>query len=846
MPDIAEIGVRVDTSGLKSGEAAFNEFREAGARAAQGLDGFEATANRALRRNGTLGVEAERTARAVRGGLQNVAFQIQDIATQLTLGTNATIVFAQQLPQLLGGFGVYGAAAGAAVAIIGGLVAAFDDGAEAAKKFEKAQDDLSDSLKRLNDFSTSKLDELVKKYGTLDERIRNTIIAQVTLNRLDAQLSARTLITGLQRRLEGDVLDLKAANASLADLLNRGLGNRPDVEAQGFFAGERLALAELFGGEASITELERMRDAVNELKAATTFEQQTAATREFTEAFIAAGGAANEKVLDLAKSVISSTLSIDEYDQAIADAEKGVARFEQGLGPAADKVKKLSAEQRKAAKDSAKFAEELIKIARTMAEIDQLDFSNSADVSRIEALIKFLETRRDFEAGITRAILKMRLESADNASAIEDYITHTADVFEDSLGDMLDGTKSVSQGFRDMTTQILKDTARLIFQKTVLDGLTESLSKLFQELLRVNSLGGSSGGGGSIFGNILGSLGSALAGGIGSYFGFGGVSLSNTGNAFGSAGSLFNPNTGAIALPYASAKGNVFSNGDIVPFENGGVPSLYDTITPFAKGEIFVDNLSEKVVPFAKGETFVDNTVHEIVPFAKGEAFPKNTGDSIREVIPFAKGEVFSSESLPPVVNQIQIREVIPFAKGEAFPKTTGDSIREVIPFAKGEAFPKTTSNQVVPFAKGEAFPKTTGDSIREVIPFAKGGVSNSNPLPTLSEVVPYGRGDVITAPTFFQMNNRKTGLMAEEKEEAIVPLSRNAKGELGVSSVRPVVNIEVINQSSSQVEVQQKGNGDVTMIIKNVVSQDIINGGPIGKSIRSVYGLSPTVTKRG
>jgi len=49
--------------------------------------------------------------------MQNVSFQVADFATQVGAGTAASVALGQQLPQLLGGFGILGAALGAVVAI---------------------------------------------------------------------------------------------------------------------------------------------------------------------------------------------------------------------------------------------------------------------------------------------------------------------------------------------------------------------------------------------------------------------------------------------------------------------------------------------------------------------------------------------------------------------------------------------------------------------------------------------------------------------------------------------------------------------------------------------------------
>ncbi len=61
---------------------------------------------------------AAKSSGAMTSRVQNASYQVADFAVQVTSGTSATRALAQQLPQLLGGFGMLGAVAGAAVAIL--------------------------------------------------------------------------------------------------------------------------------------------------------------------------------------------------------------------------------------------------------------------------------------------------------------------------------------------------------------------------------------------------------------------------------------------------------------------------------------------------------------------------------------------------------------------------------------------------------------------------------------------------------------------------------------------------------------------------------------------------------
>lgn len=75
--------------------------------------------------------------------VQNASYQIADFAVQVGMGTSAIRAAGQQLPQLLGGFGVFGAVAGAVVAIGGALLPVLMGGGTAAKTFDTAMGELN-------------------------------------------------------------------------------------------------------------------------------------------------------------------------------------------------------------------------------------------------------------------------------------------------------------------------------------------------------------------------------------------------------------------------------------------------------------------------------------------------------------------------------------------------------------------------------------------------------------------------------------------------------------------------------------------------------------------------------
>ena len=96
-------------------------------RAEQSLEGVKSSAFRAESAVDRLGRGISRGSRRLSAttsanrnfgrSVQNVSFQLGDFATQVGSGTAASVALGQQMPQLLGGFGVLGAAMGAVVAI---------------------------------------------------------------------------------------------------------------------------------------------------------------------------------------------------------------------------------------------------------------------------------------------------------------------------------------------------------------------------------------------------------------------------------------------------------------------------------------------------------------------------------------------------------------------------------------------------------------------------------------------------------------------------------------------------------------------------------------------------------
>lgn len=153
--------------------------------------------------------------------LQNTANQIGDVAVQLQGGTAAAKVFAQQMPQLLGGFGALGGALGLVAPLLGTMVAigipvaamllsngeAADKAKEKVQTFAEALSNAQGALSRaesaLGDAANGNLEDLLQKYGEVTQAVRtlNSELAMIEVR------AAATEVRGLLDSVLGANLD---------------------------------------------------------------------------------------------------------------------------------------------------------------------------------------------------------------------------------------------------------------------------------------------------------------------------------------------------------------------------------------------------------------------------------------------------------------------------------------------------------------------------------------------------------------------------------------------------------------------------------------------------------------
>ncbi len=136
--------------------------------------------------------------KAYQGQIQNAAFQVGDFAVQVGAGTAVSTALAQQLPQLIGGFGVLGAVIGAGVAIgVPLLTAYFRDNGEKAETLQDQIDALSDAMGRLDEArAAASSGDLFQSYGLQTEQARAFLQVQKDIATVQTQQALATARSG--------------------------------------------------------------------------------------------------------------------------------------------------------------------------------------------------------------------------------------------------------------------------------------------------------------------------------------------------------------------------------------------------------------------------------------------------------------------------------------------------------------------------------------------------------------------------------------------------------------------------------------------------------------------------
>jgi len=174
-----KVTVRIAMEGGKVVEA---ELVGIGKKGAAALGQVEAANERVSKSSG-----------AMRANVQNAAFQVQDFFVQVSGGTSATRALSQQLPQLLGSFGLFGVLAGTAAASLIPMIGLLWDTTDPVAELTKDIDALDKAMAALRSADTAAdapIANLLKDYGKYSAQAKEVldIQRQIAEVRASAQL----------------------------------------------------------------------------------------------------------------------------------------------------------------------------------------------------------------------------------------------------------------------------------------------------------------------------------------------------------------------------------------------------------------------------------------------------------------------------------------------------------------------------------------------------------------------------------------------------------------------------------------------------------------------------------
>lgn len=204
--------------------------------------------------------------RAMRGATSQLSYQLQDIAVQFQMGTNAATIFTQQFPQIASVFGPAGAIVGVigaiAGAIAGPLIASMLGAEDATDKLDKSIDGFSATLKT----SAGGIFEFTEEIRKLKAASDDAGQLQIALALYDAQQAVEQAGKAIGSGIDGifkSFFDL--SDFDFEDLTE----NMKKLEDRGFSLGQVLSQDFEFSGRGFLVarrSTEALRDILGDLQ----------------------------------------------------------------------------------------------------------------------------------------------------------------------------------------------------------------------------------------------------------------------------------------------------------------------------------------------------------------------------------------------------------------------------------------------------------------------------------------------------------------------------------------------------------------------------------------------------
>lgn len=357
---------------------------------------------------------------SMRASMQNVGYQVQDLAVQIGSGTSAMRAMGQQLPQLLSGFGPWGAAIGTVAAVGIPLVSVLLDQEKATEGITEATEEATKATVAMarDQAQAMKMDEeSIQRKRELTETLRQITSEQYSYNNsLQEQLDLLTETQAAENELAAARGQLEVDKAEGDPVKQEEIRNRVRQEAQA----------------RELQQIEERRKAASELIDRKTTQETEVGTRgESTAAQLrqqagsaGAGALQAEQLADLKNATANDKAAAagklkgsrkNELDREVVklreearkstDEAKSLRRQETDLKSQADtvesttkaEVEKLQAEANKLFDEVRKLAREAEKKQKLFGIRDEQGDAREGRVRRDEAGREAKENFKDYQ-----------------------------------------------------------------------------------------------------------------------------------------------------------------------------------------------------------------------------------------------------------------------------------------------------------------------------------------------------------------------------------------------------------------------------------------------------------------
>lgn len=419
--------------------------------------------------------------------VQNASYQIGDFAVQVASGTAASRAFAQQAPQLLGGFGLWGAALGAVVAVgaaltpvLGDLLAQSSAVNVELGALQPVVDGLSNAVKSLGSvvgpvFSTlaNNLDRIVY-YGTalatvIGVRLATAFVTSgraatffaatlgvvqksvLSLVRVAPQLAAAFALGEVIYRFQVLVEKTGSLGAALDALLDVG---------KTFAEGFKLA----FGTLPDALQIVWNRIKATFLDLIVYLDQKLA---EFFQS-IAAGISSFGGALD----VIPGLGKVAEMGQDIGVFAAGLETAALDLSIRSDELRNAAAGIADAAADDIAAGNE--KMISALKKLNELTTDTTKGVKKMS---DDFDELGDASGGAADKVKENTDKIVEEVTKLTDVGNIVSNSFGNAFSSLIDGSKKAGEAFSDLLSGMIEDIATFLFSQQF-EAFLASLSQL--------------------------------------------------------------------------------------------------------------------------------------------------------------------------------------------------------------------------------------------------------------------------------------------------------------------------------------------------------------------------------